>query len=96
MEDFLQMNIFFATTTSVVLLLGVLLSIVLYYLIKILRSIEHITANVSEESDSLRGDLHVLRGKIRDEGMKIKHFMDFFGGMATRSRGRSTKKKATE
>jgi hypothetical protein len=42
--------------------------------------------NVSEESDRVREDLVVLRGKIRDEGMKWKHFLDFFLGIANRKR----------
>ena len=91
MEDFLKMDIFFLTTTVVVLLLGISLIVALYYIIKILKSIDHVAQNVSEESDNLRGDIVVLRGKIRDEGMKLKHFMDFFMNVATRKTGRKAK-----
>lgn len=91
MNEFLKMDVFFFTTTVVVLLLGVLLIIALYYIIKILKSIDHVAQNVSDESDNVRGDITVLRGKIRDEGMKVRHFMDFFMNVASRKTG--TKKK---
>lgn len=92
MGDFLKMDIFFVTTTLVVFLLGVFLLVALFYVIRILKSVDHIAQNVSEESDNVRGDIVVLRGKIRDEGMKIRHFMDFFMNVASRKVGR--KKKA--
>ncbi len=93
MNEFLKMDIFFFVTTLVVVLFGVFSLIALYYVIKILKSVDHVAENVSAESDNLREDIIILRSKIRDEGMKIKHFMDFFGGMASRSR---TKKKTTK
>jgi hypothetical protein len=91
MNDFLKMDIFFLTTTVVVLLLGVFLIVALYYLIKILKSIDHVAQNVSAESDNVRGDISVLRGKIRDEGMKVKHFMEFFMNVAARKTGRKSR-----
>jgi hypothetical protein len=91
MNDFLKMDIFFLTTTVVVLLLGVFLIVALYYIIKILKSIDHVAQNVSDESDNVRGDILILRGKIRDEGMRVKHFMDFFMNVASRKTGRKTK-----
>lgn len=91
MEDFLKMDIFFAVTTVVVLGGGVLGLIALIYIIKILKSVDHIAENVSEESDSVRGDVAILREKIRNEGVKIKHFMDFFGRMSSRKRARQSK-----
>jgi len=93
MNEFLKMDIFFFITTFVVIMLGAFALVALYYVIKILKSVDHVAENVSAESDNLREDVVILRSKIRDEGMKIKHFMDFFGGMASRSR---TKKKTTK
>ncbi len=90
MDEFLKMDIFFFVTTIVVLCFGILASIALYYAIKILKSIDHVARNVSEESDHLREDISVLRQKVRDEGMKIKHLVDFFSGMHKR-RERKTK-----
>lgn len=96
MSDFLKMDIFFFTTTAVVLVLAIFLIVALYYVIKILRSVDHVAHNVSEESDNLRSDFVVLRQKIRDEGMKIKHFADFFMNFAGRKAGRKKAAKDTQ
>lgn len=90
MDDFLKMDIFFVVTTVAVFLGGVLCAVALVYTIKILKSIDHVAQNVSEESDEMRGDLAILRKKVRDEGMKWKHFSEFFTNMV--SRGKSRKK----
>lgn len=89
MTDLLKMDIFFFTTTAVVIILGVLIVIALYYIIKILKSVDHVAHNVSEESDHIREDVTLLRQKIVGEGMKVKHFFDFFMNFA----GRRTKRK---
>ena len=78
MEDFLKMDIFFVVTTAVAFAVGVFVLAMLYYIGRILRSIDHILENVSRESDSVRGDIAVLRKKIADEGVKLRHFSDFF------------------
>ena len=91
MSEFLKMDIFFAVTTMVVFFVGVMGMVALFYMIKILRNINHIAQNVSEESDHIRKDVEILRDKIRSEGMRITHLMDFFFGM--RARKRTTHKK---
>ena len=53
MDDFLKMDIFFAVTTGVVFFGGLLLLVGLFYLIRILRNVEHVSHNISEESDNL-------------------------------------------
>lgn len=93
MDEFLKMDIFFMVTTIVVLAGGMLCVVALFYIVRILKSVDNIAENVSEESDSMRGDIAVLRQKIREEGMKIKHFTDFFSGMASR---RKLHKKSKE
>lgn len=91
MDDFLKMDVFFVVTTAVVLGGGVLVAVALFYVIKILRNVDNVARNVSEESDNVRSDLSVLRTKIREEGVKVKHFADFVGGISSRRRG--TKKQ---
>lgn len=93
MADFLKMDIFFFTTTAVVFVLALFLITALYYVIRILKSVDHVAHNVSDESDNLRDDVAVLREKIRTEGMKIKHFVDFFMNFAEKKRGRKKSAK---
>lgn len=93
MNDFLKMDIFFVVTTIVAVLLGAFVLVALYYLIRILKSVDHLAKNVSEESDNVREDITELRGKVRDEGMKLKHLADFFAGMASRKQARKKPKE---
>ena len=91
MTDFLKMDVFFAVTTVIVFFWGVMGMVMLYYMIKILRKADHVAENVSAESDSLRKDVEVLRAKVREEGMRIQHLVDFFFGVRERKRSRSKK-----
>ena len=84
MNDFLKMDIFFAVTTVVVFFAGLMLLITLYYGIQTLRSLSRIAKNVADESDNVRGDVAMLRAKVRDEGMRVQHLIDFFLGMKER------------
>ena len=91
MDEFFKMDMFFLVTTVVVFLAGILGLVVLVYVIKILRSVDNVAKNVSEESNNMRGDIAVLRTKIRDEGMKWKHISEFIGNIASRNHARSKK-----
>ncbi|MDP2650332.1 MAG: hypothetical protein Q8P16_02085 [bacterium] len=77
MEEFLKMDVFFFITTTAVVVVGVLLALVLFRVYRILRKIEHISQNVSEESDALRKDVGVLRERVREEGIKWTHVNEF-------------------
>ena len=94
MTDFLKMDVFFAVTTSVVVLGGVFMLVALFYVIRILRSADYVVRNIRDESDDIRGDMQILRKKVRDEGVKIKHFMDFFGNIHARNASPRKKKKS--
>lgn len=100
MNEFLKMDIFFVTTTALAFVLGAAALVALYYIIKILKSIDHVAQNVSAESDNMREDITLLRGKIRDEGMKVRHFMEFFlniaGRKARKSKAANAKKEKKE
>ena len=88
MDDFLKMDVFFLVTTTVVILLAIFILVALYYLIRILKSVDHVAHNISEESDNVRDDVTILRAKIREEGMRFQHFLEFFAGFASRQRAR--------
>jgi hypothetical protein len=96
MNDFLKMDLFFVVTTAVVFLAGLFLLVALFYIVRILQSADHVMKNVRDESDSVRGDLDVLRGKIRDEGMRLKHFGELFETLYKRNTAPKKKHKAKE
>ena len=93
MGDFLKMDIFFGVTTIVMLFAGLLLLVALYYAILILRSMSRVAKNIADESDNVRGDVAVLRSKIRDEGMRVQHLVDFFLGVKERKATHKKKSK---
>lgn len=88
MADFLKMDVFFVVTTIAVVAIGALLGVALFYIIRILRNVEHVSERFAEESDNIKSDLEELRTNVRKEGAKVKHFADFFGGLVKRNSGR--------
>lgn len=92
MDDFLKMDLFFVVTTAVVFLVGLFALVALFYLVRILRSADHVMGNVRIESDSIREDIGILRTKIREEGVRLKHFGELFETLYVRQR----KKKSTQ
>ena len=94
MNEFFKMDIFFSVTTMVVFFFGVMGMVALFYMIRILRHINRVARNISEESDALRNDVAVIRTKVHEEGMRVTHLMDFFLGVRERkARARSKKVK---
>lgn len=90
MNDFIQMDIFFLVTTVAVIFVGVMITTALFYVIRILRSVERITQNVSEESDLIREDISHLRARVRADGFAWRHVAQFWKAFADR-RGKRVK-----
>jgi membrane protein implicated in regulation of membrane protease activity len=88
----MKMDIFFFITSVTVFLLAVLAIIALVYVIKILRNVEHVSERVAEESDNIKGDIATLRSNVREQGLKMKHFAEFFGTITRRN----TRKKSAQ
>ena len=79
MNDFLKMDIFFVVTTIATLLITVLLVAVLIRVLRILKNVEDISELVEEEGKQLRQDLAGIRKNVRDEGLRVKHFLELIG-----------------
>jgi len=77
MDDFLKMDIFFVVTTVVVIVLAFLAAFVLWRLQRIMKNAEHISEQVSLESDSIREDLAGMRSDVRRGKGRIKSFFSF-------------------
>ncbi len=71
MDDFAKMDIFFMVTTVAVVLLALLVGYAIYRLIRILRYLESISKNMSEEAALIRGDIATLRQNAVHEGFKL-------------------------
>lgn len=78
MTDFLKQDVFFFVTTVAVLLVAIFLSVLLIYIIRIAKNVDHITMKIRSETDIIAAELGELRKNIRAEGVKIRHFTKFF------------------
>lgn len=90
MDDFFRMDVFFVITTVFIIILGVLLSMALYRVIRILKDVEHVSENISKESDLIQEDVAHLRAHVRKEGFRLAHLFSFFRSLVKRH---SSKKK---
>ena len=88
MDQFLQMDIFFFVTTIVVIVVGILMVAILISLWRILKYMESISKDVSEESVLLRGDIAELRSKIKT-GSSVLALGGFLSKAFKRFSGRS-------
>lgn len=78
MSDFLKMDVFFVVTTLAVIVVAFMLGLSLYYVIRILRNVEHVSHIVSEEGDLMRNDIAEMRTAIKREGVKLGALVGFF------------------
>lgn len=84
MDAFFQMDIFFIVTTAVVLVVGTLIAAALFYLVRLLKTLERIAREVEWEARALIGDIDDVRAKVRSEGLKAAHLASFLGKVGKR------------
>lgn len=94
METLLKADIFFFVTTVAVIAVTICLVYAGYYLIRILRNVEEISEEVKEEAGQVREDIGELRTNIREEGLKVKHFTNFFSSVSGKHKTRARKEKS--
>jgi hypothetical protein len=82
MNDILHANIFFFITSIVVVVLGILAIVGLYYILSILKNIRDITRRAERGSEILAADLEDFRENIREEGMRFRHVKKLFKSYA--------------
>ncbi|MFA6414866.1 MAG: hypothetical protein WC217_01925 [Candidatus Paceibacterota bacterium] len=85
MNEILKMDVFFFVTTIAVVLCGSLCVYALWQVSRVLAHIEHISGQVSLESDSIRADLAGVRADIRRGKGRLKSLFDFFGTRVKRA-----------
>ncbi|HVX90581.1 MAG TPA: hypothetical protein VHC20_03005 [Candidatus Paceibacterota bacterium] len=65
MDEFLKMDVFFFVSTIAVVVVGGLAAYAFWRLERVLRHVEHISAQVAAESDTIRHDLADMREDVR-------------------------------
>jgi hypothetical protein len=96
MDDFLKMDIFFVVTTAIVFTVGLIVAVALVYVVRILMSVNHITKNISEESDNLKADVAHMRSKMKEEGFRWIHMSEFLRKFVARNGSRKKKSVAKD
>jgi hypothetical protein len=79
MSEILQANIFFMITSVAVLVFTIFVCVILYHVIKILKSIRKIVAKVEEGSELIAEDVSQLRTYVL-EGSLVSQITSFFLG----------------
>jgi len=98
MSEIVQADIFFfITSITVIVFLGVLL-VVGYYIILIVRDVQHVTRRAKDASDGLVQDFENARAHMKHEGSRLISFVSsafsFFG--RSKSAPQKTRVKKTK
>ena len=93
MNDFAKMDLFFVVTTVVVLALGILVTLILFRVWRILGYVEEISGMISEEGKLLRTDVARLRSRVEREGLRMRFIGHFFRDIGKRYFARRSTKK---
>ena len=91
MSEILQANIFFAITSVAVIIATLFVCIILYQIIKLLKSIRRIVNRIDEGSEVIAEDVAQLRAYVT-EGSLVSQIMGFVFG-ATAKKASRTKRK---
>lgn len=83
MTEVLHANVFFFITTVAVVVFTILACVLVYYLIRIVRSIDRIVARIDEGSEVISEDLASIRETLHPK--QLMHFVaTIFGGRRRR------------
>jgi hypothetical protein len=89
MDPFLKMDVFFVVATLGVVVVSGFAAFALWRLERVLKNVEHISAQVAAESDNVRLDLAEMRADIRRGKGRVKSLLDFFGKTVKRNKEKS-------
>ncbi|MBX4197880.1 hypothetical protein KW782_00930 [Candidatus Parcubacteria bacterium] len=77
METLIHADIFFFITTIAVVLISIGIIVAIVYIIKILRTVSHVSDKVKEESEEILLDLKHLRGNVKSQGFRWSYVKQF-------------------
>jgi hypothetical protein len=90
MSEILQTNIFFVITSIAVVVFTIFVCVILYYVIRIMKSIRKIIDRVEESSGVIAEDVSQLREYVASGGL-ASQVMSFFLGKAPKASKRKSK-----
>lgn len=93
MESFLKADVFFFVTTLAVIVVAGFAAAGLAYLVATLRDLRQVARIIKQETGHITEDVHALRDKVKREGMRLTHLLDFGGSIASRAAKRRAARK---
>lgn len=76
MNDILHANIFFFISSVATVIIAILISIILFYMARIIRDISEIVRKASKASADIERDFQELRSEIKTEATKVRALVD--------------------
>jgi len=86
MDNFVKMDVFFVITTLAIIAISVGLGLLFYRVYRILKHVERITEQVSDEANLIKGDIAQVRMTVMREGFKLRQLGSLFGVMKARAK----------
>lgn len=90
MNNLIKSDVFFFITSIAVVVIGILLTVLIVYLIKVSRDIKYISQKAKTEADNIIQDVSQLRTNLKEQGGIIKNlagiFTRFYKPKKTKSR----------
>jgi len=93
METLIQADIFFFITSITVIIIGLFVAAGLFYTVRILRDVKHISSKVREEGDKIVDDVDELREDFKKEGTRLTGVLSVFAKLLARKAKKFKKKK---
>lgn len=84
MNDFLKMDIFFLITTAATVVFTVLGTILLVYLIGLMRDLKYISKKARQETEKISEDIDRFRQNIRERGFGLLSVTNFLKSIHSR------------
>lgn len=91
MSEILHANIFFLIASLATVVFCILVSLVLYQLLKIMQSIRAIMARIEMQSEQIADDIDAMRDFVR-KGSVVSTLLGLFAGSSERRRRRTRSK----
>ncbi len=96
MDKLVHADIFFFITTCAIVLLTIILAVAFVYGIFIAKNVNYVVKKIKEESDNISGDIAHARQKIREQGMKVASYVEFFRSLVSFGSAKKAKKRSSK
>ena len=81
MESVLKSDIFFFITSAVVIVMGISGIFLMFQIYRLLQEIREIARHTRQGAEWLLEDFDEMRGAVREKGLRLRFFIDFFRGL---------------